>query len=93
MRTINSKSSVNIISNPTENVNNEIELRQDRNAKQAEDYFGTTDNYDIAGYITVNGKAIDFSGNKFGANSKTRTIDHREIGDAFETGEYGKEWG
>ena len=66
---------------------------QDRRAEQAEDYFGTTDNYDVAGYITVNGKAIDFSGNKFGANSKTRTIDHREIGDAFESDEYGKEWG
>jgi hypothetical protein len=68
-------------------------LTQERNAEKVEDYFGVTDNYTVAGYITVNGKAIDFSGNKFGAKSNTRTIDHREIGDAFETEAYGEEWG
>ena len=54
-----------------------------QNADTAEQYFGTTINPKVAGYLTVNGKMLDFSGKKFGASGGYRTVDHREIRDAL----------
>ena len=58
--------------------------------KRAEDYFGTTYKIKEAGYITTDGKMLDFSGRHEGANGGYRTVDHREIGDALGE-EYGVE--
>ncbi len=49
----------------------------------AKEYFGTTINTKVAGYILNDGSMLDFSGAKFGGNSNIRGIDHREINDAF----------
>ena len=51
---------------------------------KAVDYFGTTTNLNIAGYILPDGRMLDFSGKKFGADGRNRTIDHREVGDAYD---------
>lgn len=60
------------------------------NVKRAEEYFGTTYKIKEAGYITTDGKMLDFSGRHEGANGGYRTVDHREIGDALGE-EYGGE--
>ena len=54
-----------------------------QNANTAEQYFGTTISPKTAGYLTVNGRMLDFSGRKFGAPGYSRTMDHREITNAF----------
>ncbi len=46
---------------------------------KAEKQFGTTDNYKLAGYLTVNGKMLDFS-----EGQNRRTQDHREIRDVLD---------
>lgn len=51
---------------------------------RAKSYFGTTTNMNIAGYILPDGTMLDFSGKKFGADGRNRTIDHREVADAYE---------
>ena len=51
---------------------------------KAVEYFGTTNNINIAGYVLPNGTMLDFSGKKFGSDGRNRTLDHREIGDAFD---------
>lgn len=58
------------------------------NVKRAEEYFGTTYIIEEAGYITTDGKMLDFSGRHEGANGGYRAVDHRKIGDAL-----GKEYG
>ena len=60
----------------TDNYNPEID-------KLAKDYFGLTDNVKEAGYILNDGSLLDLSGKKFGGPSNTRSMDHREIVDAF----------
>lgn len=57
--------------------------------KTAEEYFGTTYNVREAGYILLDGKMLDFSGRKDGAPGGYRTVDHRDILDAFD-GNYGE---
>lgn len=58
----------------------EDEKTAKKNAKVAEENFGTTDNFDVAGYLTVNGKMLDFSGKHWGAtNSNIRQVDHADI--------------
>lgn len=57
--------------------------------KTAEEYFGTTYNVREAGYILLDGKMLDFSGRKDGAPGGYRTVDHRDIWDAFD-GNYGE---
>lgn len=46
---------------------------------KAEKYFGTTTDYRLAGYLTVNGKMLDFSDGQ-----RTRVQDHREINDVLD---------
>lgn len=48
-------------------------------------HFGTTQNINECGYILTNGNMLDFSGFKFGGSKGSRTIDHREIADIYET--------
>lgn len=52
----------------------------------AKNYFGTlpTNEWELAFYINTDGTLLDGSGSKFGADRYYRTIDHREISDAFD---------
>lgn len=58
-------------------------------ANDAEQYFGTTVDFREAGYLTTNGKLLDFSGVKFGARKGQRSMDHREIADIYEDEDLG----
>lgn len=49
----------------------------------AKDYFGLTNNTKEAGYILNDGSLLDLSGKKFGGSAGSRSLDHREIVDAF----------
>ena len=49
----------------------------------ARKYFGTTTNRREAGYILNDGSYLDMSGKKFGGSAGRRSLDHREIVDAF----------
>lgn len=61
----------------------------EEDVKTAEEYFGTTYNVREAGYILLDGKMLDFSGRKDGAPGGYRTVDHRDIWDAFD-GNFGE---
>ena len=63
-------------------------LYSDRNVEPIEtadyvkmyNHFGSTKNYDVAGYILGNGMMLDFSGKHWGDDySTTRQVDHRDI--------------
>lgn len=56
--------------------------------KTAEAYFGRTYKISEAGYLLRNGHMLDFSGRHEGAPGGYRTVDHRDISDAFD-GDYG----
>lgn len=60
----------------TEPINTELETI-------AKEYFGTTSNVKVAGYVLSDGSMLDFSGARFGGNANIRSIDHREVNDAF----------
>ena len=56
--------------------------------KRAEQFFGTTTNYSVAGYLLTDGRMLDFSGKHWGDTSSTsRQVDHRDIWDAWENGD------
>jgi len=61
--------------------------------KVAIKHFGTTTNLKEAGYLLNNGKLLDFSGKKFGGQAGRRSIDHREINDAFLENENFEDYG
>lgn len=61
--------------------------------KVALKHFGTTTNIKEAGYLLNNGKLLDFSGKKFGGQAGRRSIDHREINDAFLENEKFEDYG
>lgn len=55
----------------------------------AEKYFGTTKNFNVAGYLLIDGKMLDFSGKHWGdSNSKFRQVDHRDIWEVWERDEF-----
>ena len=62
----------------------------DEHMRQVQEYFGVTDNWNEAGYITRDGQSLDFSGRHEGGIGGYRTVDHREISDALGE-EYGGE--
>ena len=48
--------------------------------KNLEKHFGTTGNFNVAGYLLTDGKLLDFSGKHWGDTySKSRQVDHRDI--------------
>lgn len=49
--------------------------------RSAQEYFGTTNDWNETGYLTRDGKQLDFSGGAAG----NRYVDHREILDAYES--------
>lgn len=56
---------------------------------QTKDFFGTTKNYDIAGYMLPDGVMLDFSGKHWGdASSTFRQVDHRDIWEVWEHDEF-----
>lgn len=52
--------------------------------KSAEEHFGVTYSWKETGYILTNGKKLDFSGKHNGAPGGYRTVDHREILEAYD---------
>ena len=47
-------------------------------------HFGTTNNFDVAGYLLTDGKMLDFSGKHWGDDySTSRTVDHRDVLEGF----------
>lgn len=71
-----------------DSVNSDTEKNSLRNVEPIEtaDYvkmyhhFGSTKNYDVAGYILGNGMMLDFSGKHWGDDySTSRQVDHRDI--------------
>lgn len=79
------------ITDSAENVNTKIK-KSERDVvadnKTAEAYFGRTYKISEAGYLLRNGHMLDFSGRHEGAPGGYRTVDHRDISDAFD-GDYG----
>ena len=53
------------------------------NNKTALEYFGRTYKWSETGYILLDGSRLDFSGKHEGAPGGYRTVDHRDIRDAF----------
>ena len=48
-------------------------------------HFGTTTNFDFAGYLLTDGKMLDFSGRHWGNSYPTgREVDHRDVLEAFD---------
>lgn len=58
------------------------------NRKTAIEFFGKTYRWSETGYLLRNGAKLDFSGRHEGGSDGYRTVDHRDISDAFD-GEYG----
>ena len=49
-------------------------------------HFGTTGNFNVAGYMLTDGKMLDFSGKHWGdTTSKTRQVDHRDIQEVLDS--------
>ena len=76
------------ISQPGEEVKTKFSKRERDTAaevKTAEEYFGTTYKISEAGYLLTDGKLLDFSGRHEGAPGGYRTVDYRDITDAFDS--------
>ena len=78
----------NSIPQPDDSVNRGTEKNSLRNVEPIETddyvkmyhYFGSTKNYDVAGYMLGNGMMLDFSGKHWGDDySTSRQVDHRDI--------------
>jgi hypothetical protein len=69
-------------------VSEDVQYSLNDDIKKAEDHFGTTYKINEAGYLLTDGKLLDFSGKHEGAPGGYRTVDHRDIADAFD-GDYG----
>lgn len=70
---------------------NEQKVKNSEYNEIAEGYFGITNNLDLGGYILTDGNLLDLSGKKFGSDGRTRSIDHREISDAWENNDVSME--
>lgn len=71
---------------PTSDADIRFSLSEDEkmsHIKVAQEYFGTTQNWDEVGYITLDGKKLDFSGRHEGGPGGSRDVDHRDIRDAL----------
>ena len=86
------------IRNSTENVNRKFSLKEytdeerRQHVKDAVDYFGSTSSWNETGYITTDGKRLDFSGRHEGGPDGYRTVDHRDISDALGDGYGGEDY-
>lgn len=72
-----------------ENYEDRVRKHEQENAllarvqKKALRVFGTTDDFGLAGYIAPDGSLLNFS-----HEGRQRDIDHREVGDLFQAGDY-----
>ena len=83
------KPSESIIRHENEKSNTKFSVRDSKeDVKAVEKYFGTTYNVNEAGYLLTDGKLLDMSGRHEGGPGGYRTVDHRDIADAFD-GDYG----
>lgn len=88
------KSSTDIISQNTENATKKYSIdvteltEEDDNTLK--EYFGTTKNYNVAGYMLKDGSMLDFSGRHWGdTSSRMRQVDHRDINEVLDEDKYG----
>lgn len=52
--------------------------------KAMKSHFGTTGNYNVAGYLLQDGYMLDFSGKHWGdTTSRTRQVDHRDVSEVI----------
>ncbi len=76
-RDINANSSNSSIPQPDDSVKRKF---SDRDYSALESHFGTTRNYEVAGYLMTDGKMLDFSGRHWGdTSSDFRQVDHRDV--------------
>lgn len=81
-----------------ENVNRKFSLKEytdeekRQHVKDAVDYFGSTSSWNETGYITTDGKRLDFSGRHEGGPGGYRTVDHLDIADALGDGYGGEDY-
>jgi hypothetical protein len=91
--------SADSISAEGENVNRKFSLKtysaeeMKQHAKEEQEFFGKTYNWNETGYITTNGTKLDFSGKHEGGPGGYRTVDHRDIRDALGDDYGGEEYG
>jgi hypothetical protein len=75
--------------NPTESEDirysdREVAPIEKEDYKKLKAHFGTTGNFDVAGYMLQDGYMLDFSGKHWGDTySKSRQVDHRDIVEAL----------
>ena len=63
----------------------EVTTLNESDYRKLEKHFGTTANYNVAGYMLTNGKILDFSGKHWGDTKSTfRQVDHRDVWDVWE---------
>ena len=84
-RDINANSSVGSISQDSEVVKSKFSEREIADISNNDyvkmyNHFGSTKNYDVAGYMLGNGIMLDFSGKHWGDDySTSRQVDHRDV--------------
>ena len=78
------------VANGSENVNDKFSLKTDTGNEEnralfdnAKKIFGTTYNWNTAGYILPDGTRLDFSGKREGSSGQYREEDHRAILEAY----------
>ncbi|MBE6598557.1 MAG: hypothetical protein E7638_03845 [Ruminococcaceae bacterium] len=63
----------------------DVDAITSKEIEMIESHFGTTKNFDVAGYLMTDGKMLDFSGRHWGGgSSEMRTVDHRDVLEAFD---------
>ena len=68
----------------------EIQPVTDAEYERLKKHFGTTGNFNVAGYLLPDGKLLDFSGKHWGdTTSRSRQVDHRDVQEVLERGNNG----
>lgn len=68
----------------------EVRTLTDEDYKSAKEHFGTTTNFNVAGYMLKDGAMLDFSGKHWGdTTSRNRQVDHRDIEEVISYGNSG----
>lgn len=70
--------------NKTSESNSNGDTLSNEMISKLENHFGTTDNYNVAGYLLTDGKMLDFSGKHWGGSVTQREVEHYDILEGFE---------
>jgi hypothetical protein len=63
----------------------EVRTLTNEDYEQLKSHFGTTTNYNVAGYMLKDGQMLDFSGKHWGdTTSRSRQVDHRDVQEVIE---------